>query len=167
MKKITLILILSSFFSLNTFGQKLTVNELINLIDYNSDELDTYLVKKGFVFRPGIDSNNEDTKLDCNYFYEYSHKVKSYYDFAIFQCKYNNYQSSINFRTPSSNDNLLFKTELKNNGFKFINAYDDDNIHFINYELIITKYVFKATLASRTIDENETIYELSIDRINK
>lgn len=153
--------LLSSGYSLS---QRLTVNDVFLLMNKDFDEIDTYLLKKGYVFKPGSDSKREDTKNDCTFFYEYSHKSIQYYAFVMYNCIYDGNKTNLLVRTSSESDYLQFKDELKLKGFKHIKSFVDNETNFIEYELIQGETTYNATLTSRIINGSTSIYEIGISK---
>jgi len=152
------------FLSGYTLSQRLTVNDMFLLINKDFDEIDTYLLKKGYVFKPGSDSKKEDTKNNCAFFYEYSHKSIKYYDFAMYNCIYDGNTTNLTVRTSSESDYLKFKDELKIKGFKHLKSYVENQTNFIEYELIQGETTYEATLTSRIINGSISIYEIGISK---
>jgi hypothetical protein len=167
MKTITFIFLLSAISWSELYCQRIPLNDLIKLIDYTYDDMDTYLVNNGFIFKPSPISQEEKTKKDCDFYYDYSYKVKGYNQFVFYKCRYDDYQPNISLRTPSENDYLLFKAELKNAGFKFLKNEDYNGSQFLWYELSTLKFKYSASLVSRVVEEQKTIYEITISREDK
>jgi hypothetical protein len=157
-----LYMILFIFFTNGLYSQRIAVNELMSIFNFNQDEIDTYIVKKGYKFHPTVDSKNEKHKEECKFNYTYSYIKNPHYDFAIYNCIYNDNKTTISARTRSETDYLKFKDELKLKGFKYIETFDFEESKFITYELLLNKKTYEASLVSTPLRDGTTIYEISI-----
>lgn len=158
MKNLQLLCIFLSFSAL-CFSQRITTNEIFELMVMNHDEIDTYLLKKSYVYTPTAEA--ESFKENCELFVEYSHKEKKYFDILLAKCIYDSNNISISVHTPNEADYLLYKQELKSIGFVYDKTTTEgENVH-LYYKLEKGEQLFNAALVSMR-KWGSTFYELSI-----
>ncbi len=111
MRKVLLILV-CHLFSYAVFSQSFSISELVKISNYNDDDFDTYVTKKGYIF---FDESDEEIAGRTTYTFLVN-GYKKYY-ITKYKPKKQNYYW-VNFQTPSSATYLRLKEELKNNGYK-------------------------------------------------
>jgi hypothetical protein len=136
-----------------------TVSELIKILNYNPDEIDTYLLSKGYKLHLN-DNNNVREALLYNYFNKdgSSNYSVTYTKFKPgFQSK-----MSIGWSTVSEKDYLHIKNELKELGFEFKNSNTIQNTTYFTYKKGNTWAGLQAGVV-----EGTTIYNIDIREIVK
>ncbi|MGN6399125.1 MAG: hypothetical protein ACTHMD_01650 [Flavisolibacter sp.] len=160
MKKIFLLLIVATFTQVCN-AQKLSLNEIITLLDKDFDYFDTYVTSKGFEF---LDNDKKpEMKFKVAYAYkrtatnkaEYFIDKKEYYDAP---------QNVVAYQTSFKNVYLDLKKQITLKGFKYVDSEVDGKAVFYNY----TKGSYKISLGlSPTTDERgnqRNVYEVSISK---
>jgi hypothetical protein len=157
MKRIFILLI--CFCNSYTFSQDFSVSELVNFLDFNSDEIDTKIVNKGYV--PYVTKFASDT--NCVFFYEYKSTTLKSNDICTYNCIYDGNKTNISFRTRDDNSYRVLKEQIVNYGFKFKETVSISKGKMLFYTLSKNNKNYELTLASRTY-EGFNLYEITINR---
>jgi hypothetical protein len=107
------------------------VSELIKMLSYNPDEIDTYLLSKGYRLHLN-DNNNVREALLYKYFNDDGSS-----DYSITYTKFKpGFQSkmSLGWSTVSEQDYVDIKNELKGLGFEFKNSNTTENTTYFTYK---------------------------------
>jgi hypothetical protein len=152
------ILILFLIFSYNLSAQDFSISELIGFLGLNSDEVDTRIVKKGFV--PNTTKYSKDT--NCVFFYEYKNSTIASNDICLYKCKYDGYKINISYRTRKDATYSVFKDQIKNYGFVYKETVNIENGKIIIYNLSKNNKTYELSLAT-SIYEDFNLYELTIN----
>jgi hypothetical protein len=155
MKKIILFI---SFFAVNImFGQSINLKELINLVEMNNDEFDTFCVKKGYELYL---LNSNDSNDQISYFVNENKGDFSSNYLSKFNYKEKN-RIMVSYQTIKSNY-ILIKNEIKLNGFIFLENQIIDETYYLEYKknnLELSLVTFKA---KNKVNIENTVYEISI-----
>jgi hypothetical protein len=152
MKQLIITIIFIFAYSL-IFSQSFKISELVKIIDYPQDELDTYLNQKGFKYYETINDGYSEGIVYVFYSNggRYAYLTKQHLKFID--------KILISFQTPSNSEYLKIKSELKTLGYKYVNSTNSETS-------ICLKYVKgNIELSLHSIPEdNQTIYEISVAR---
>jgi hypothetical protein len=136
-----------------------TVSELIKILNYNPDEIDTYLLSKGYKLHLNDNNNVREALL-----YKYFNKDGSS-NYSVTYTKFKpGFQSkmSIGWSTVSEEDYLHIKNELKELGFEFKNSNTIQNTTYFTYKKGNTWAGLQAGVV-----EGTTIYNIDVREIVK
>jgi hypothetical protein len=155
--------VITVFFSVpNISAQDLSLDDLLIAIDYNTDDLDTYLVKKGFTYSPGRDSKDSSNQKNCKYLFEYSHKQNSKYRIATYSCIYNNYAKELAYRFPEDSKYVAFKESLRNKEFVFDKSLDHEGTLYSFFQKIKDGVKIEIVVSAKKSLASGTLYEIAI-----
>jgi len=160
MKK-AIILLISIILSVNAFGQKFTLNELIKMNNMNWDDFDTYVTKKGYYY--SANENSSSVQGGGKHMeYEYDGKICKGERY-INKTQYADGVYLISFQTYDKNDYLSVKDQLKASGFKYISTHNlDESISKNAIEIVYYKGQLELDLISAQGKDYKTFYEISI-----
>ncbi len=110
-----------------SFGQKLTLNELIKLSKCNDDDFDTYVTTKGYKFwKTEVENSYSSPATIINYAYNQngSDQRASYF---VMKLNFENGVCQASFQTSYKVDYLSIKNQLKSGGYIFDKSSNDEN----------------------------------------
>lgn len=155
MKKSTLI-----FFwilSFNLSAQDFSISELVSFFELNIDEIDTRIIKKGFV--PNKTKYSKDT--NCVLFYEYKNSAIASNDICLYNCRYDGNKLNISYRTRKHASYSVFKDQIKNYGFIYKETVNIEKGKIIIYTISKNNKKYELSLAT-SIYVDFNLYELTI-----
>lgn len=165
--KSVFILILFAFNNLS-YGQKLSLNDLIKLSKSNADNFDTYVTAKGYKFwksEPG-DGYGEPTTIR-----KYAFKQNGiHHKAAYFICRIS-FASGVcqaDYQMGYENEYVSIKNQLKVNGFKFLNSKDGaDGTLYLTYKKGNVLVGLISAQSKNSLDESVTAYKAVVWELNE
>ncbi len=151
-----------SITSITVSAQTFTLTELVDLTTMDVDQFDTYATNKGFRY---LESQDEEQIKGYRYCYNQS-KTSNWAEkyISLYLIDYETPSRLITYQTSKSNDYLKIKNQVKQYGFKFVEAKNNNGATFLEYK----RHKLKLSLISY---QNETLsgkigtnYEISITR---
>lgn len=116
--KIFIILILLAFGNLY-YSQSFTIIELQNLVQKNSDDFDTFVSQKGYLFNTSEKDNLYEKK---SYTFGRNPNSKNLSLFFITKFEYSDGSKIVSWQTIKQSDYLKIKMELKKLGYKYLSS---------------------------------------------
>jgi hypothetical protein len=158
-----ILLWITVFFSVVTVSaQDLSLDDLLVALDYSADDLDTYLVKNGFIYSPGLENKDTVIQKDCKYMFQYSNKQNPKCKIATYCCIYTNYAKELSYIFTEDSKYVAFKESLKNKGFVFEKSYDHEGTLFSIFQKNKDGVKIEIVISARKSLSLGTIYEISI-----
>lgn len=164
-QKFTLLFLMILFCS-NSFGQKLTLNDLTNLCNKkNWEDINQTMLLKGWTYYNSEKGNTEQyNTITWSYNKDdYSDKAQGWFYLYTFD----NYPNKISYSTPNKSSYLLIQNSLVSNGFKLIDSEIEDEIVISTYSNL--GYILKISNAKRKDDDwsDRSLTSYSITLIKK
>ena len=159
MKKYFIVIII--LLPLLFFSQKFTLSNLVNLCIYNSDDFDTFVTTKNYIFNR---TEQEEQSITKSYSYSTSNYDRKKASYWISKTDFNSGDVIVSWTTYKKEDYSTIKSQIKANGFKYMNESNDDGI--IGFHYYKGKYNLSLYVQQIKFDNsiNGNGYEISITK---
>ena len=145
--------------STTIFGQNFTLSELIKINNYQLDDFDTYVTKKGYQY---FENDNTDFADVTSYVFYVNGVKKSYISKFHYKTRT---KEMVSFQTGNNTTYLKIKSDLKILGFKFIITETNNGTTFFNYKKGNIEISLASSVQESSYGNKLTNYEISVQKI--